>query len=149
MTSDFVAQFNDSTVALSLSKSVTGVLVKQTDPLDLVEMSFGYTNITQGFNILEERHTTRKFSRSLTVPKDAFEKTLSLNISEPFAAVFRFLNMSKDEHNSRVLGDEVLAIEMGAMVKNLTDTININFFNMKYEGIPSCSSWKGNGKQHY
>lgn len=36
-----------------------------------------------------------QFSRSVTVSKEAFKKAMSLNITAPFAAVFRFLNMSK------------------------------------------------------
>lgn len=146
-TSDVVDQFNESVVALTLGESVTGVLVKQIDPENLEEVSFGYTKFTDGFSILEDRTATCKYSKSLTVSKEAFEKAKSLNISDPFAAVFSFLNMSKDEYNSSVLGDEVIAVEVGAMIRNLADTININFLNQHFKGIPSCRSWNGNGSR--
>ena len=35
------------------------------------------------------------FSRSIAVPEEAFKQSLSMNVSVPFAAVFRFLNMTK------------------------------------------------------
>ncbi|TMS12474.1 Adhesion G-protein coupled receptor G4 [Larimichthys crocea] len=70
-----------------------------------------------------------------------------MNISVPFAAVFRFINMSKDEKNSTVLGNEILAVEMGTTISNLTDKIGINFFNMDYEGYPFCHSWNGEGSR--
>lgn len=38
----------------------------------------------------------------------------------------------QDDLNSTVLGNEILALEMGATVTKLTDKININFWNMKY-----------------
>ncbi|XP_072306424.1 adhesion G-protein coupled receptor G5-like [Eucyclogobius newberryi] len=145
--STFVDQFNESTVALTLGESITGVLLKQTDPKHMEEVSFGYTRINESFSIVEERQALRGFSRSLTVSKEAFEKAMSSNTSEPFAAVFRFLNMSKDEYNSTVLGDEVLAVEMGTVIKNLTDTININFWNLNYKGKPDCFSWNGKGNR--
>ncbi|KAK7906962.1 hypothetical protein WMY93_015574 [Mugilogobius chulae] len=130
-TSDFVSKFNESMVAVTMGDSITGVLVKQ-DPKDMEEVSFGYARINESFNICN-------------CVQEAFELAMSLNISEPFAAVFRFLNMSKDEYNNSVLGDEVIAIEMGAAIKNLTDTINVNFWNFDYTGIPTCNSWNGSG----
>lgn len=145
--STFASSFNGSSAALSMGESITGVLVKQKDPLDVNEVSFAYTKPNDSFNILDNRMALSQFSRSVTVSKEAFKKAMSLNITAPFAAVFRFLNMSKDKYNHSVLGDEVIAIEMGAAVKNLTDTININFLNMNYNGIPTCYSWNGNGRR--
>ncbi|XP_062415681.1 adhesion G-protein coupled receptor G2-like [Pungitius pungitius] len=52
-----------------------------------------------------------------------------------------------DELNSTILGNEVLAIEIGAPITNLTDKISIDFRNMQYKGIPSCHSWNGDGKR--
>ncbi|XP_055005236.1 adhesion G-protein coupled receptor G2-like isoform X2 [Boleophthalmus pectinirostris] len=144
-TADYVNNISESSVALMMGPSITGVLMKQVDPADMEEVSFGYTKINETFNILEEKNILSNFSRSVTVSKEAFELAKSLNISEPFAAVFRFLNIAKDECNSTVLGDEVIAIEMGAVIKNLTDTININFKNFHYNGTPTCHSWNGNG----
>ncbi|XP_033847320.2 adhesion G-protein coupled receptor G2 [Periophthalmus magnuspinnatus] len=132
---------------MTMGKSITGVLVKQTDPKELDEVSLGYTKVNENFSILEDSSALSRFSRSVTVSKEAFMMAMSMNISEPFAAIFRFLNMSKDEYNSSVLDDEVIAVEMGAAIRNLTDTINLNFRNLNYKGIPSCRSWNGNGSQ--
>lgn len=45
--------------------------------------------------ILEEREDLGAFSRSVSMPKEAFEKALSSNVSAPFVAVCRFHNMTK------------------------------------------------------
>nr|XP_046228298.1 adhesion G protein-coupled receptor G3-like isoform X2 [Scatophagus argus] len=145
--SDLAASINVSSAVLTLGEGVTGLLVRETEPEDVNEVSFAYMSANSSMNIIENKDFLDSFTRSVTVPKEAFEKSISLNISVPFAAVFRFLNMAKDERNSSVLGNEVLAVEMGATISNLTDQISINFRNMKYEGIPSCQSWNGEGKQ--
>lgn len=45
--------------------------------------------------ILDEGEDLGAFCRSVLMPKEAFEKALSSNISAPFVAVFRFHNMTK------------------------------------------------------
>ncbi|XP_034018489.1 adhesion G-protein coupled receptor G2-like [Thalassophryne amazonica] len=53
--------------------------------------------------------------------------------------------MAKDELNSGLLGNEVIAVEMGASITNLTDSISIKYHKIKQKGIPSCCSWNGEG----
>ncbi|XP_058470165.1 adhesion G-protein coupled receptor G2-like [Solea solea] len=53
--------------------------------------------------------------------------------------------MHTDELNSTILDNEVLAVDMGVNITNLTDKINIHFKNVKYDGIPSCRSWNSEG----
>ncbi|KAJ3606899.1 hypothetical protein NHX12_026417 [Muraenolepis orangiensis] len=60
-------------------------------------------------------------------------------------SVFRFNNMGKNEMNSTVLLNEVIAIDMGTNITNLTDTISIHFRNVTEKGTPSCRSWNGEG----
>ncbi|XP_047429062.1 adhesion G-protein coupled receptor G2-like [Mugil cephalus] len=141
---NIVSSLNGSSAELSVGEGVSGILVKQTHVEDAEEVSFGYANPNQSINIIQDREFLTGFSRSVTVSKEAFQQAFNSSNST-FAAVFRFINMAEDEKNSTVLGDEVLAIEMGTKIANLTDTININFKNMKYKGIPACHSWDGKG----
>ncbi|XP_013870860.1 G-protein coupled receptor 64 [Austrofundulus limnaeus] len=143
---NLVASMNGTSASLSLGKAVEGLLVRQTNPTNLDQVSFAYMSPNDKLNIVDDANTLNQFSRSVSVSKQAFEMALSLNISTPFAAVFRFLNMSQDEKNSTVLGNEVLGVEMGTHIKNLTDKINITFKTISYKGnTPNCSSWDGKG----
>jgi len=44
----------------------------------------------------------------------------------------------QDELNSTVLGDEVLAVEMGTTISNLTDKMSIHFRNVTYVSTKKC-----------
>ncbi|XP_035535177.1 adhesion G-protein coupled receptor G2-like isoform X2 [Morone saxatilis] len=145
--SNLVAALNVSSAELNLGEGVTGILVRETQPEDVDEVSFAYLNPNESINILDSRDGVKAFSRSVTVTKEAFTKSARSNISVAFASVVRFINMAKDEMNSTVLGNEVLAIEMGTEIRNLTDKILISFRNMEYEGFPSCHSWNGEGSR--
>ncbi|XP_071323975.1 adhesion G-protein coupled receptor G5-like [Trachinotus anak] len=143
---DLASSINGSSVALSGGEGVTGILVRETESVGIEEVSFAYSSPNESLSIIEDKASLVQFSRSVTVSKEAFEKAQSMNVSVPFAAVFRFLNMAQ-EKNSTVLGNEVLAVEMGTTIKNLSDKININFWNMDFEGVPHCHSWDGEGSR--
>nr|XP_046155008.1 adhesion G-protein coupled receptor G2 [Oncorhynchus gorbuscha]XP_046155009.1 adhesion G-protein coupled receptor G2 [Oncorhynchus gorbuscha] len=141
-----VNMMNESSASVSMG-SVTGVVVKPKEETDIEEVSFGYSS-NSGIKIVENRESLGGFSRSVSVTKEAFEKAYNLSNGSAFAGVFRFPNMSKDVYNSTVLYNEVVAIEMGCFIDNLTDKINLNFLNVhKGEAIPSCQSWNGEGSQ--
>ncbi|XP_037606901.1 adhesion G-protein coupled receptor G6-like [Sebastes umbrosus] len=144
---DLVYSISGSSAELTVGEEVTGILVRETVPEDVDEVSFAYASPNDSMSIVDGADELAQYSRSITVSKEAFEKAVSLNVSMPFAAILRFNNLALDEKNSTVLGDEVLAIEMGTVITNLTDKLNINFRNMEYEGIPSCHSWNGDGSR--
>ncbi|KAM6991739.1 adhesion G protein-coupled receptor G3-like [Tautogolabrus adspersus] len=138
---------NTSSAALNLGEGVTGILVKEDEPDDVDEVSFAYMSLNDDINIIENRETLAQFPRFVTVPKEAFEQAVRWNISEPFAAMLRFTNLAKDELNSTILGNEVLAVEMGANICNLKSKVSIHFVNVTYEGNASCQSWNGEGSR--
>ncbi|XP_027895589.1 adhesion G-protein coupled receptor G6-like [Xiphophorus couchianus] len=143
---NLISKMNGTSAELSVAKGVQGVIVRKTDPAELDEVSFAYKTPTEKLKIIEDSKSLETFSRSVSVSKEAFEKAISRNASLPFAAVLRFLNLTRDEMNSTVLYDEVVAIEMGTAIKNLTNTININFKNAEFgKFYPNCSSWNGEG----
>lgn len=145
--SNLATAINASSAAVTLGDGVTGVIVRETVPEDIKEVSFAYGSTDENINIVNTRDSLTSFSRSVTVPKEAFEKSVNSKVAIPFAALFRFTNMTNNETDRNVLDNEVLAVEMGVGIKNLTDRICINFRKLKYEGIPSCLSWNGEGSQ--
>ncbi|XP_031717542.1 adhesion G-protein coupled receptor G6-like [Anarrhichthys ocellatus] len=144
---DLASSINVSWAALTVAEGVTGILVRKTDPVDVAEVVFGYWGSNDSIRIVDGSDNLAQYSRSVSVPKEAFEKSLSLNVSVQFVVLLRFTNLALDMNNSTILGDEVLAVEMGATIINLTDKICINFKNIKDERIPSCRSWNGDGSR--
>ncbi|KAF3703088.1 Adhesion G protein-coupled receptor G3 [Channa argus] len=144
---DLASSINESAVALSVGDGVTGALVANKSPVDIDQVSFAYGSPNSNISIISSGGNLTDFSRSVSVPKEAFNKALEMNVEVTFAALMRFNNMAKDELNSTILGNEVLAVEMGASIANLTDKINISFRNMSYKKgfVPACHSWNGDG----
>ncbi|KAG7222698.1 hypothetical protein INR49_026307 [Caranx melampygus] len=68
------------------------------------------------------------------------QKTEPLDPEEISFAYSQSTDDLQDEQNSTVLGDEVVAVEMGRTIKNLTDTININFLETDYTPPDEISS---------
>ncbi|XP_034555674.1 adhesion G-protein coupled receptor G5-like [Notolabrus celidotus] len=144
---DLATFINTSSAVLNFGEGVTGILLRKTEPEDLEEVSFAYAPLNDNISIIENRDSLAQFPRSVVVTKQAFEQAITSNISVPFAAMVRIYDLAKDEKNSTLLGNEVVAVEMGVPICNLTDKIQLNFRNMEYEGIPSCRSWSGEGNR--
>ncbi|XP_036003580.1 adhesion G-protein coupled receptor G2 isoform X2 [Fundulus heteroclitus] len=124
---ELISKMNGTSAELSVGKGVEGVIVRKTNPEELDEVSFAYMDPNDKLKIVEDAKTLQTFSRSISVSKEAFEK---------------------DENNSTILADEVVAIEMGAEIKNLTEKISINFKNVVLDKqFPNCSSWNGEGSK--
>ncbi|KAM4521550.1 adhesion G-protein coupled receptor G2-like [Odontesthes bonariensis] len=145
---NLVATMKGTSASLSVAEGVTGILVKGPEPEEMEGVSFAYQSPADSIKIIDDNTLLDAFSRTISVSKEAFEKAVASNISASFAAVLRFTNMTQDDNNSTLLGDEVVAVEMGADIKNLTDTVNLTFKNTKYDRqIPHCNSWNGEGNK--
>ncbi|XP_076605204.1 uncharacterized protein LOC143331923 [Chaetodon auriga] len=80
-------------------------------------------------NILKENtDLVTGFSRLVHIPKEASDMAIQRNGS--FAAVLLFPGMRQDDPNSSFLNDEIVGIEMGTEIFNLSNTIDIHFKNV-------------------
>ncbi|KAK0151845.1 Adhesion G protein-coupled receptor G3 [Merluccius polli] len=118
-----------------------GVIVKQ-DKEDISEVSIGYSSPNYTIKVADDISDLSTLQTSVFISKEAFVQS---NTSDLFAGVFRFYNMEKDEMNSSVLFNEVIAIDMGTNITNLTNPISIYFRDVTEEAIASCCSWNGEG----
>uniref|UniRef100_A0A3B5BGE7 Probable G-protein coupled receptor 97 n=1 Tax=Stegastes partitus TaxID=144197 RepID=A0A3B5BGE7_9TELE len=138
---------NESSAALSVGEDTKGIILLQPEPEELDGKSFVNVSPNDDMNFIDLEQNLAAFSRSVTIPKEAFAKAVSLNVTTPFAAVLRFFSLSSDARKSIVLADEVVAIELGVPITNLTNPIEIGFRNVNPKTIPTCHSWNGEGKK--
>ncbi|XP_049334265.1 adhesion G-protein coupled receptor G2 [Astyanax mexicanus] len=147
LTSDVLAQMGNKTTASVSLGEVQGIFVKPKDKNNPETASFVYSSDTK-LSIIQDKTQMDTYPTLISVPKEAFEKAKSQNISTVFTAVFRIPSFTKDEMNSTVLKDEVYSIDMGAEIANLTNTINITFKSVdKKSATPRCFSWSGSGSK--
>ncbi|MED6252434.1 hypothetical protein ATANTOWER_011720 [Ataeniobius toweri] len=93
--------------------------------------------------ILEENDIVMDFAHSVYLPKEATKMAVENNGS--FAGVLRFPDISEIDENRSLFKNEMLGIEMGANIFNLSKTIDIHFSNLNMtEFNTTCVSWDGN-----
>ncbi|XP_068577571.1 adhesion G-protein coupled receptor G5-like [Cebidichthys violaceus] len=85
------------------------------------------------------------FSRLVQIPPEASDMAFQRNSS--FAGVLLFPGMRQDDPNSSFVNNELVGIEMGTEISNLSQTIDIHYTSVDKNGnIASCRSWDGKGK---
>ncbi|XP_044231307.1 adhesion G-protein coupled receptor G6-like [Thunnus albacares] len=137
---------NSSTAAITMG-DVTGVISKL--PQQINEQ----TNINLGIskngdmNILENsNYTGEGFTRVVQIPKEA--STMAVKRNGSFAGVLLFPGIQQKKSDSYFINSEMVGIEMGANISNLSHTIDILYTNVDKKGnIASCRSWDGKGEQ--
>ncbi|XP_056125433.1 adhesion G-protein coupled receptor G5 [Rhinichthys klamathensis goyatoka] len=135
------------TIASISMGSVTGVLKRIQNVSDIKKSAFIYSAET-GIRVIDDFSILKDYSNALTIPEEATKQAFNKRAEIAFLGVFRFPNMSKDENNSTVLGNEVYAIEMGTQISNLTENISLVFSNKEnMKGTPVCHSWDGRGNK--
>uniref|UniRef100_A0A8C4ZSU6 Adhesion G-protein coupled receptor G2-like n=1 Tax=Gadus morhua TaxID=8049 RepID=A0A8C4ZSU6_GADMO len=143
----YLTKMNESSALVSIG-ATKGIMVKQ-DELEIDEIggvSVGYgCGENNDLLIADDEKDLSTCAGSVLISKEAFQDAYIRNATVPFAGIFRFNNMDKDELNSGVLLNQVIAIDMGTAITNLSDRIKLNFRSGTEEGIPSCRSWNGEG----
>ncbi|KAG7461255.1 hypothetical protein MATL_G00208130 [Megalops atlanticus] len=143
--SDLLTQLGNESSAVITAGPVKGILTRQRNITEFKEVFFGLSSNSH-INIVNSKVAAEEdFPGSVSISKEAFNKANISFKGGPFAGVFRFPNMSKDEKNSTVFNDEVIAIDMGTPISDLADSINITFQVNAGNTVMSCSSWNGTG----
>ncbi|XP_074517458.1 adhesion G-protein coupled receptor G2-like [Sebastes fasciatus] len=134
---------NSSTAAITIGH-IKGVITKL-PAQNQTNINFGIK--TSGdIKILEGNDSVTGFSRSVRIPTEAI--VLAKQGNGSFAAALLFPGMHPDDDNSFYLNNEIVGIEMGAEVSNLSHTIDIHYRSVDKNGsIASCRSWDGKGKE--
>ncbi|KAJ8408021.1 hypothetical protein AAFF_G00262490 [Aldrovandia affinis] len=135
---------NESIARITIGP-MKGILKRQESKYEFEEAFFG---LSPGLNVnnIEDVTTLEEgFPGLVSIPKEAFAKANLSSGNKPFVAVFLCQNMTKDVKNSRLLNSEVIVIEMGANITNLTDRIKLAFKKGQGDTRMSCSSWNGEG----
>ncbi|XP_024912612.1 adhesion G-protein coupled receptor G2-like [Cynoglossus semilaevis] len=140
---------SESSAQINGGKGVTGIVLKP-EPVNEEEITVGFQSPDKPSKIISDQTHLSEFYKVITLSKEAFQKSRNSNNTvtfDAFAVIIKFQNMSKDEKNSTLLVNEVIAITMGVAITNLTDKISIHYKNVKFEGNPVCSSWNGTGSR--
>ncbi|MEQ2210453.1 hypothetical protein XENOCAPTIV_013672, partial [Xenoophorus captivus] len=135
---------NASTAAIKLG-NITGVISRLPQQ--------NQTNMDIGFHLSGDVMILNKNSdvgtcikQAIHFPKEASELAVKRNGS--FAGVLLFPEIEKLNKTSFFFNNEMLGIEMGANISNLSETINIHFSNVNTtEFNATCISWDGKSKE--
>ncbi|CAK6957153.1 adhesion G-protein coupled receptor G2-like isoform X1 [Scomber scombrus] len=134
---------NNSTAATFTIGDVKGAILKlKKDP---PKMDFAITKSGNMSIFKKSNDLVKDFARVVQIPKEASDMAVKRNGT--FAGVFLFPGIHQEDSNGYLINNEMMGIEMGAMISNLSDTIDIHY--TKKGNVASCRSWNGNGTQNW
>ncbi|XP_040917131.1 adhesion G-protein coupled receptor G2-like isoform X2 [Toxotes jaculatrix] len=134
---------NSRTAAISAG-NVKGLLTKL-PPQNNGSITVGVT-ASHDMTILKNTVDSElNFYQLVYFPKEASHMAVERNGS--FLGILHFPGMyqsQQNDSNSSFFNNEVLGIEMGTEISNLSETIDIHYINVNKNGkIASCRSWDG------
>ncbi|KAM4542046.1 adhesion G-protein coupled receptor G5-like isoform 2-T2 [Odontesthes bonariensis] len=139
--SSLLDQMGNSNKATIKIGNVTGGIAKL-PPQNQTSLNFGFTSrgdiiISEGKGIFMTNVTLL-----VNIPEEACKMAVKKNGS--FTGVLLFPGWVQGDANNLFFNNEVLGIEMGAKISNLSQTIDIHYSNVNKRGnIASCRSWDG------
>ncbi|XP_041810406.1 adhesion G-protein coupled receptor G2-like isoform X2 [Chelmon rostratus] len=135
---------NSTTAAIQIG-DIKGVITKLSRT-DQTNINTGITTNTD-FNVLkEDTDLATDYSRVVHIPREAYN--MAIQGKGSFAGVLLFQGIHQDDPSSSFLNNEMIGIEMGAEIFNLSHTIDIHYKKVDKKGnIASCRSWDGKGRK--
>ncbi|MEQ2238240.1 hypothetical protein ILYODFUR_031150 [Ilyodon furcidens] len=135
---------NASTAAIKLG-NITGV-ISRLPQQNQTNMDFGFHSSGDLMILNKNSDVGTCIKQAIHFPKEASELAVKRNGS--FAGVLLFPEIEKLNKTSFFFNNEMLGIEMGANISNLSETINIHFSNVNTtEFNATCISWDGKSKE--
>ncbi|MEQ2198007.1 hypothetical protein XENOCAPTIV_006298 [Xenoophorus captivus] len=127
---------NASTAAITIG-NVTGVIAKlQTNS----NMNFGFESSGNAKVLGDNHNKVYDFGREIHLPKQAIDMAQRNNQSYVRVLLFPGLNWN----HSNIFKNEVLGIEMGTNIVNLSQTIDIQYMDATMTELKAtCMSWDG------
>ncbi|MEQ2222389.1 hypothetical protein ILYODFUR_025751, partial [Ilyodon furcidens] len=133
----YINIMNDASTAAITIGNVTGVIAKlQTNS----NMNFGFES-SGNAKVLGDNHNKEyDFGREIHLPKEAIDMAQRKNQSYVRVLLFPGLNWN----HSNIFKNEVLGIEMGTNIVNLSQTIDIQYMDATMIKLKAeCMSWDG------
>ncbi|KAL0969173.1 hypothetical protein UPYG_G00223440 [Umbra pygmaea] len=134
---------NASTAAISMG-DVKGI-VQILNENNTKDINYGISPKEGIYIVSSNSGLNTNFNRTIRVSNESYNMALRQNGT--FVGILVFPSMSQDEKKSVVLNGEVIGINMGVDIANLTDTIDMKYENVDKKGFNVfCNSWNGEGK---
>ncbi|XP_016525528.1 adhesion G-protein coupled receptor G5-like isoform X3 [Poecilia formosa] len=135
---------NTSTAIIKIGKT-QGVFAKLTQQNE-ENKNFVFTSSGDVKILSESNNLATDYALSVHLPKEASEMAVKKNGS--YIGILVFPGIPKINATSSFFNDQILGIEMGVNISNLSETINIQFTNVNTTGLSvSCVSWDGRSNQ--
>ncbi|XP_007549282.2 adhesion G protein-coupled receptor G3-like [Poecilia formosa] len=142
----FILDFmgNSSSAAIKMG-NITGVMSRLPKQNQTV-MDFGFQSSGDVMILKENNNGVTNIKQTIHFPKKASKSAVEQNGS--FAGVFLFPEIEKLNKTSSFFNNEIMGVEMGVSISNLSETIDIHFTDVNTTEFNAiCVSWDGTSKE--
>ncbi|KAM4540347.1 adhesion G-protein coupled receptor G2-like [Fundulus diaphanus] len=135
---------NASVAAIKMG-NITGVISKLPQQNQTI-MDFGFESSGDVQILKANNSVMTDIKQTIHFPKESSEVAVERNGT--YAAVLLFPEIERLNKTSSFFNNEMLGIEMGAKISNLSETIDIHFSNVNTTEVnATCVSWDGTSKE--
>ncbi|KAM4541396.1 adhesion G-protein coupled receptor G2-like [Fundulus diaphanus] len=135
---------NASTASIKIGQ-INGVVAKLPQQ-NQRNKNFAFTSRGDSKILTESNNLAKDYALTVHLPKEASEMAVKRNAS--YIGILLFPGIPQISATSFLFNNQIVGIEMGVNISNLSETIDINFKNVTKTGFSvSCVSWDGRSKR--